>query len=194
MDRPEPSLTLVLGGTRSGKSRFAAGLARQTGLPVTFLATARPGEDPEMKRRIREHRRRRSDEWETREPGFNLLEIPGREEARCYLLDEYSLLVSAWLERDPPRREVFDRTRDAARRMCEDASSWIVVSGLVGRGVVPAHPSARRFRDVLGRSNQLLAERATEVLEVIAGLPRRLKPQTGSVPDGTDPPYGEKRA
>lgn len=163
-------ITLVLGGARSGKSRFAESLARQHGGPRTYLATAEAFDD-EMQDRIARHRDQRAgDGWQTLEAPLDPAAVLPRE--GLVLLD----CITVWLgnlmhhERDL-RAEV---TRFcAALKACP--AEVILVSNEVGLSIVPENAMARRFRDEQGLANQALAAISDNVFFVAAGLPLRLK-------------------
>ena len=173
-----PHRTLVLGGTRSGKSGYAEGLFAAD-VPVRYAATARriPGDD-EWDARIAAHRLRRPAGWVT-------VEDPdlGAELARPgpLLVDDMATWLtgvlddaSAWTAPHPPpsvdhaTRSLVDAVRDAAARV-------VFVSAEVGLGVVPESRSGRLFRDRLGALNAELAAVCEEVVLVVAGLPLRLR-------------------
>jgi adenosylcobinamide kinase/adenosylcobinamide-phosphate guanylyltransferase len=181
-------LTLVIGGVRSGKSRFAEGLAR--GAPrVTYLATARPG-DAEMAGRIEVHRRRRAryaPAWRTVEEPWDVpaaLAEAARQEAggreSCVLMECLSLWLTNLLVGLPARPALDDaavagRVDDLLAAVRGGAGRVIVVSSEVGCGLLPANALARRFGDLLGDANQRLAAAADEVHVCLAGIPVRLK-------------------
>jgi adenosyl cobinamide kinase/adenosyl cobinamide phosphate guanylyltransferase len=156
-------LTLVLGGTRSGKSEVAEGLALRTAaaraLPVTYVATARET-DPDMAERISAHRARRPPEWQTA-PAGELSEQEWRTWPGVVLLDS----LGVWLAGRPDF--VFDPA--LADRAGHRPEPTIVVSDEVGLGVHPSSASGRAFRDALGQLNRLMADRADRVLLVVAG-------------------------
>lgn len=154
-------LTLVLGGTRSGKSAVAERLTRQLPAPVTYVATLDPGDDPELAARIAAHREKRPESWTTLHAGSDPASLL-RTTAGTVLLDGLGALVAA----SP------DFTFDAAplcRALCERDGDSVVVSDEVGLGVHPSTEHGRRFRDALGLVNQAVAECADEVLLVVAG-------------------------
>jgi adenosylcobinamide kinase/adenosylcobinamide-phosphate guanylyltransferase len=180
-------LTLVLGGVRSGKSRFTEGLARDRPR-VTYLATAQPG-DPAMAERIAVHRRRREQQapaWRTVEEPWDVptaladaLTADAGPDA-CVLLECLSLWLTNLLV-GLPGRPALD---DAAVAGRVDAllgavrlgrGEVVVVSSEVGCGLLPANALARRFGDLLGEINQRLAAAADEVHACLAGIPVRLK-------------------
>jgi adenosylcobinamide kinase/adenosylcobinamide-phosphate guanylyltransferase len=166
-------IALVLGGTRSGKSRYAVELARQRyGQRVCYLATARPG-DPELDARIAAHRRERPAAWSTREVGTDIAAaIAAAPPDHLLLIDSLTLWVAALLSVD-------DRAANhwpaAAARLRRRQAGAILVSDEVGLGVVPDSPLGRRFRDELGWLNQQVATLADDVVLCVAGLPIQLR-------------------
>ena len=164
-------VTLVLGGARSGKSRFAEGLAREVSGPKTYIATAEAFDD-EMRQRIALHRQQRAGD------GWSTLEAPLDPASAIASAGGFVLLdcVTVWLgnlmhhERDL-RAEVAKLC--AALEGCPNRV--ILVSNEVGLSIVPENAMARRFRDEQGFANQRIAEVADEVFFVAAGLPLRLK-------------------
>ena len=175
-------ILFVLGGARSGKSRYAQARAAEAagpGRPVAFLATAE-GRDPEMRERIRRHRQDRPSGWLTleapREPA-RALEGLGPE-AGAVLVDCLTLLISN-LQLAAPGAGAEQAVLGEIRRLLAAARAAavpvIMVSNEVGQGVVPASPLGRAFRDIAGRAHQLVAAEADEVVFLTAGLPQRLK-------------------
>ena len=177
-------LILILGGVRSGKSRFGLELAaRLGGDNVLFVATAAAGDD-EMARRIAVHRQSRPAGWPTLEQaldvGAALADVGSRH--AVVLLDCLTLLVSNRLlaSGDRPCAETAERdVRAEIDSLISYASQFhgtiIVVSGEVGMGLVPENPLGRLFRDLLGWANQRLAAAADETYLMVAGLPIELK-------------------
>ncbi|HEX9269704.1 MAG TPA: bifunctional adenosylcobinamide kinase/adenosylcobinamide-phosphate guanylyltransferase [Candidatus Limnocylindria bacterium] len=166
-------LELVLGGTRSGKSRFA--LARASALGgdrVTFVATARAG-DEELDARIADHRRARPAAWRTVEVDGDLAAaVASADPAHVVLLDSLTLWLSARLEASTSPESEWAAVAKAIEKR---ALAVIVVSDEVGLGIVPATPIGRRFRDELGKLNQAVARDAGSVVLMVAGLPVPLK-------------------
>ena len=181
-------LIFVLGGARSGKSRFAEARAREIGGDeVLYVATAEVGDD-EMRRRIEKHRQQRSPAWHTLEvthdAGAAIVNQAGG--ARVVLVDCLSMLVANPLMADGLDSEgIADEEALEGKVRAEVAglinavdaigASFIVVSNEVGMAVVPPSPLGRLYRDVLGRANQQMAVRAGEVYLVVAGIPMQLK-------------------
>jgi len=164
-------VTLVLGGARSGKSRFAEGLARGFDGPRTYIATAEPFDD-EMRDRIARHRQQRAGD------GWSTLEAPLDPAAAIRAAEGLVLLdcVTVWLGNLMHHGQ---NLGEAADRLCATlrtaTARVILVSNEVGLSIVPENAMARRFRDEQGWCNQKLASVADEVFLVAAGLPLRLK-------------------
>lgn len=163
---PSPGLVLLLGGAKSGKSRFAQKLA---GPFATLIATAE-ARDEEMAERIRQHQAERPPTWETLEEPLDLVEALARARYPTVVVDCLTLWVANLLERglDP-----LEEARRFLGAVGESGKRVIAVSNEVGMGIVPAHPLARRYRDLLGGVNALFAEKA-EVYLVVAGKALRL--------------------
>jgi adenosylcobinamide kinase/adenosylcobinamide-phosphate guanylyltransferase len=179
---------LILGGARSGKSRFAQELALNMGVPVLFVATAEAG-DEDMRRRIEKHRSSRPPEGRTAEVtqhvGRRIERIAG--DVEIVIVDCVTLLVSNIFNRYSEEEleriaesalegevaaEIKELT-DCAQRL--DAT-FIIVSNEVGLGLVPDNRIGRLYRDLLGKANQALAHYADEVYLMVAGLPVKIKP------------------
>jgi adenosylcobinamide kinase/adenosylcobinamide-phosphate guanylyltransferase len=172
-------LVLVLGGTRSGKSRYGLERARSLadGAPVTYLATALAG-DPELDRRIDRHRRARPADWPTIMVGADLAAAIGSVDAGgTILLDGLTLWLSALSGDGPLDLEAILAGPVAESQAAIQARSGatVIVSDEVGLGIVPANQLAREFRDLIGIVHQQLAAIADEVHLMVAGLPLTLK-------------------
>ncbi len=175
-------LTLVLGGTRSGKSAFAAALAGRSGDAVTFLATGIPS-DPEMRRRIDAHRRSRPAGWAlVEEPLAIAAAIPAG--AGTVLLDSLDTWLANRMEAaggagadlGGGRGEALPEACAAELADLEaKARSVVAVSAEVGLSLLPLSAYGRSFADALGLLNQRVAARAGDVYLVAAGLPLALK-------------------
>lgn len=171
---------LILGGARSGKSRFAQELAETLGKNVLFVATGEPL-DEEMKRKIAEHKRNRPPTWKTVEAPYNTVEQIEQHvcDADVVLLDCMTLLVSNLLgnRRRPKDAEatILSYIEKLANFLNQIEVSWIVVSNEVGMGLVPETKLGRIYRDILGKVNQLLARQAAEVYLMVAGIPVKIK-------------------
>ncbi len=165
-----PKLTLVLGGARSGKSRFAEGLVAATGLPKTYIATAQAF-DHEMAAKIARHRSDRGAGWVTIEAPLEL------EAALCDVPAGGVVMVDCltlWLS-NQMLAGLGSEGLLSALKGCR--SPVVCVSNEVGMGLVPDTPLGREFRDAQGRLNQEVAALADLVVFVAAGLPLVLKGQ-----------------
>lgn len=172
-------LTFIVGGARSGKSAHAERLARESGLPVTYIATARVADD-EFAARVAHHRARRPAHWaEVLEPvdlaaALDSAAAPGQ----CVLIDCLTLWLANLL--CPPGSDVplpdWSARLDAFAAACERAQGMVlVVSNEIGMGVVPLGAATRLYVDELGRLNQRIAALADRATLVAAGLPLTLK-------------------
>lgn len=167
---------LVLGGARSGKSRYALDQARQFHGSVAFLATAH-ALDGDMAARIAGHRSERPPTWTTIEEAHDLT-AACRRAARAHdlvVVDCATVWVANLMERGGDDLGVLAATDDLAKLLRERLVSVIVVSNEVGQGVHPPTELGRRFRDLLGLVNQRLAAAADRVTLMVAGLPVTLK-------------------
>ena len=168
-------LELILGGARSGKSRFAEGLAVDTGLPVTYVATSL-ALDGEMAERIAHHRERRPAHWALVEEPLQLAHTLRQQAAadRCLLVDCLTLWLTNLLMLDDPAR--LGAERDALLGCLADLPGRVMlVSNETGLGVVPLGELTRRYVDEAGWLHQAVAERAQRVTFMVAGLPMILK-------------------
>lgn len=165
---------LILGGARSGKSDLAHRLGVDSGMPVTFIATA-TGDDVEMVERIRRHRNARPARWSTVEEPIELeRSMQAAPQGDFLIVDCLTLWVSNLLgagrEPDAIRTLAADAARELARRR------GVVVTNEVGLGIVPANDLARTFRDVLGSVNAIFADCAERSLLMVAGRSLELRP------------------
>ena len=177
---------LILGGARSGKSRFAQEMALRLGDKVLFVAT---GEalDEEMKQRIEEHKRDRPSSWRSVEVatgvGKRIREEVG--DAQVVIVDCLTLLVSNVIGQcgDDPEQISAELVQERLATEIDEligcindsTATFILVSNEVGMGLVPGNRLGRLYRDLLGRVNQLLAQRADEVYVMVAGIPVEVK-------------------
>ncbi|MBU2535864.1 MAG: bifunctional adenosylcobinamide kinase/adenosylcobinamide-phosphate guanylyltransferase [Chloroflexota bacterium] len=180
-------IVLIIGGARSGKSRYAVELARKKAEKVLFVATAEVG-DEEMRQRIEEHKKARPATWRTLEVQIDVGKRIQQElgDAAVVIVDCIALLVNNVLSRQYSVNNHTKRPK-AIEKAVEDEingliacfrqveANFIVVSNEVGTGIVPADEMSRLYRDLLGKANQMLAQHADEVLMMVAGIPLRIK-------------------
>src|SRR4051794_25199530 len=172
-------LVLALGGTRSGKSRHGLARTRELAGPgrAWFLATAWPG-DPELDDRIARHRAARPATWPTIDVGDDLATALARTDGdEVALIDGFTLWLSTVLGDDEADIDAILDGPVAAglAAIVSRAGPVVVVSDEVGSGIVPMHPGARAYRDLVGIAHQRLAAQADEVHLLVAGLPLTLK-------------------
>lgn len=181
VDIPSEGCTLILGGARSGKSSYAEQIARDSGQPVLFIATATAG-DEEMTERIRNHRAARPAGWQTLELPLALASRLSAPLPRMIIVDCITLLVTnvlLSLPEDSPSAQVMAAVQteidDLIAAMQRLGGAWLLVSNEVGLGLVPPYPLGRVYRDALGWANQRLARAATRVVFMVAGIPLVIK-------------------
>ena len=169
-----PRVTLVLGGARSGKSRYAEQLVESQGRGL-YLATAEPM-DEEMRARIAKHQARRGDIWETIEEPRELVAVLSREARpdRPVLVDCLTLWLSYVMFQDLRAEAEIQRLMDLLQSGAL-RGPVVFVSNEIGLGVIPDNEVSRVFVDAQGELNQLVAKFANRVVLVTAGLPHVLK-------------------
>jgi adenosylcobinamide kinase / adenosylcobinamide-phosphate guanylyltransferase len=170
---PLPRLTLVLGGARSGKSRYAESLIEGAAARALYLATAE-ARDAEMEERVRRHRARRGPRWTTLEEPLHLADRLATEARpdRPILVDCLTLWLSNHLLAGHDVEAEILALDEALPRL---DGPVVLVANEVGLGIVPENTLARAFRDHAGRLNQRMAARARRVVFIAAGLPLVLK-------------------
>ena len=166
-------VTLVLGGARSGKSRHAERLVRESGRARLYIATGRAWDD-EMRQRIKQHQRDRGPEWRTIEAPEALEDAIGEngDPNIAVLVDCLTLWVTNLMMAD---EDVAERSKRLVSAVRASSATIVLVSNEVGLGIVPENAMARAFRDHAGRLHQLIAEAADNVHFVAAGLALTLK-------------------
>ena len=167
---------LVLGGSRSGKSRRAESLATASGQPVAYIATyvADPT-DEEMHLRVQRHQEERPADWLTIENRFDLGNLVREKKDVLFLLDCLTLWLSFNLTKGRSCEQILKELEETLLLVRELERSFIIVSNEVGSGIVPLTAESRAFRDLCGFANQLVAAEATTVELMVAGLPLVLK-------------------
>ena len=175
-------IIFVTGGCRSGKSRLAQQLAEAAGLNRLYIATA-PVLDAEMEERIARHRQERAQrQWTTCEETLDLVKVLEQHTAfdavlcDCLTLWVNNLMYNAEQEKEAFGEEDMARLTQAMLRVARcHAGTLVFVTNEVGSGIVPADVLSRRFRDLAGRCNQVMAAAADEVYFVVSGIPMQIK-------------------
>ena len=184
-------LTLVLGGTRSGKSAHAESLARASGRPVRYGATADP-RDTSMQERIAAHVARRPQGWETvvaRDDLASLLD-PGM----CVVIDGLGTWIAGVMHRSPAARgQVREAVAALARAAAGARDPVIVVAEQAGEGMLPADALSRAWLDLLGEATQALSRCAQHAVLVVAGRPLELAPGAAAADEAADGPASLRR-
>jgi adenosylcobinamide kinase/adenosylcobinamide-phosphate guanylyltransferase len=166
-----PELTLVLGGARSGKSRYAEGLITALPPPWTYIATAEAGDD-EMAARIAGHRARRGTQWHTVEASRALVQALSACGAEPVLVDCLTLWLSNLMLAEA---DIGAESVQLEQVLAAANGPRVLVANEVGSGIVPSTALGRRFRDQQGLLNQRIAACAERVILTVAGLPLALK-------------------
>lgn len=168
-------ITLILGGARSGKSKYALKLARKY-KKVAFVATCQ-GKDKEMLERIRLHKEARPKNWKTfEEPkDFKKALLKIKSGFDCIIIDCLTLLVSNLILSGDKEKRILEKFEELLLLLNKNKAKIILVSNEVGLGLVPINKLGRDFRDIAGKVNQLVAEKANEVIFMVSGLALKLK-------------------
>ena len=182
------TVTFVLGGVRSGKSRFAQRIASGSG-SVIFIATAKPS-DPEIELRIERHRKSRPAAWRTLEVPVDLdLAISSLQDPkRLAVIDCLTVYLANVMSKAQGKELVI---KEHTERLCSalegTKSSIILVSNEVGSGVHAPTATGRLYCDLLGELNQRVAAIADNVVLMVAGIPVPVK---GMVPVAAQANFG----
>lgn len=166
---------LILGGARSGKSRYGEQQAKATGLYVDYIATAQGG-DEEMIQRITLHQQQRPASWGLIEEPLMLANVLQQQdgEDRCLLVDCLTLWLTNCLCH--PDDNIWQQQRQQLFDILPSLKATVIfISNEVGQGIVPMGELNRRFVDESGRLHQDLAAVCDSVIWVVAGLPQVLK-------------------
>jgi adenosylcobinamide kinase/adenosylcobinamide-phosphate guanylyltransferase len=167
--------TLVLGGARSGKSRYAEQVVMSSRPPWIYLATAESFDD-EMAARIADHKSRRGQDWQTVDAPLDLAgALAAAPRSATVLVDCLTLWLSNVMLAG---RDIDGEIERLEAAMLAHEAPLVLVSNEVGFGIVPDNALARRFRDFQGLLNQRVAARAGRVVLVVAGLPMIVKGQS----------------
>jgi len=176
-------LIFITGGARSGKSNLAEKMAISLGKPVAYIATGQPL-DEEMAHRIKKHKNKRPTDWKTYEEPIKVRELVSRLglEKEVILIDCLTLLTSNLLlkkedkvEDSKWQEEILLEIKKLAEISYKVPAQVIIVSNEVGMGLVPDNPMGRVYRDILGRANSIIADKADEVFMMVSGIPLKIK-------------------
>lgn len=166
----------ILGGARSGKSSYAVDLAKKLRKRTAFIATC-TSPDTEMKKRIKTHKESRPRHWRLIEEGkdINSVLINLKNKYETILVDCLGLWISNLLAENLVDKEIKKEIAELIKSISESKAVVVLVSNEVGAGIVPDNPLARRFRDLLGLANQMVAKKADEVIFMQSGIPMIIK-------------------
>jgi len=171
-----PTVTLLTGGARSGKSRRALELARARHGGKVFIATAEVTDD-EMRERIDRHQGERGADFATIEEPVDLARaVKGLTvETGVAVIDCMTVWLGNLMHRHGLEADDYPEVAAFLEALESPPCDILVVTNELGMGTVPANAMARKFRDIAGRLNQTLAARADRVLLMVSGLPLALK-------------------
>ncbi|MBU0728382.1 MAG: bifunctional adenosylcobinamide kinase/adenosylcobinamide-phosphate guanylyltransferase [Proteobacteria bacterium] len=178
----EKKQLFVLGGCRSGKSRFAEQWVREHFERRIFLATLEVRDEAEMAHRVALHRQSRQGGWTTLEEPVNIVDsiINNDTKTDVFLVDCLTLWITNLMLGGLTDNEIEGKVSSLVAAMGLITSSIVLVANEVGLGIVPESPMGRRFRDLAGWTNQQVAQVCSQVIFMAAGLPLTLKgPDTG---------------
>jgi len=169
-------LILITGGARSGKSSFALKMASSLKKKVVYIATA-AALDPEMKRRIKLHKKERNKEWLTIEEPVEISRAVKKisKDREIVVLDCLTLLISNLMLAGYKDSVIYSEIRSIAKTLKKRFKVSIAITNEVGSGIVPDNEMARRFRDLQGRVNQIISEEANSIYLLVSGIPIKIK-------------------
>lgn len=174
-------IVFVTGGSRSGKSDYAQKYAESLAGRRTYLATC-PVIDSEMAARVKKHQEARAGaEWSTIEETVNLAGVIRNDGHDILLVDCLTLWVNNVMYeagvagRNVTEEEISGLCREIINACRAHAGTIIFVTNEVGMGIVPDNAEARKFGDLAGRCNQVIASHADEVWFVVSGIPTKIK-------------------
>lgn len=168
-------VVLFIGGARSGKSDLAEAVAAKYS-QVAYVATSQAIDD-EMLERINKHRASRPARWATFEVDEKLKDSldAAYGQAEAVIVDCLTVYVARRMEKTVNDESIIKEIEETVREAKDSGKTVIFVSNEVGMGIVPEYPVGRRYRDLLGKSNQKVAELADKVFFTIAGIPVNIK-------------------
>ena len=165
-------IILVTGGARSGKSALAERLAQSRGNKVIYIATSEPFDD-EMQSRIDRHRARRDPGWRTVDAPLELPDMLVQTDGDAPRLVD---CLTMWLNNlIYHNRDVADEVDRLIEVISEQQSDLVMVTNEIGSGLVPQTAEARKFRDLAGELNQMVAQAASQVYLSVSGIQLKIK-------------------
>jgi adenosylcobinamide kinase / adenosylcobinamide-phosphate guanylyltransferase len=165
-------IILVTGGARSGKSALAERLAQSCGNKVIYIATSEPFDD-EMQSRIDRHRARRDASWRTVDAP---LELPDMLVQTDWDAPRLVDCLTMWLNNlIYHNRDVGDEMNRLIKVISEQQADLVMVTNEIGSGLVPQTAEARKFRDLAGELNQMVAQAASQVYLSVSGISVKIK-------------------
>jgi adenosylcobinamide kinase/adenosylcobinamide-phosphate guanylyltransferase len=175
--RQLPVKKLVIGGCRSGKSRYAECWVSENFSSKVFVATLEARNDAEMDQRIAMHLQGRGTGWLTVEEPLDLAGVLEKNAtgAEVFLVDCLTMWLTNMMMQDFSDEKIQSQVARLAETVRGLDISVVLVANEVGLGIVPESPLGRRFRDLAGWTNQQMALVCPQVVMVAAGLPLRLK-------------------
>ncbi len=182
------AIIMITGGSRSGKSQFAESYCLNNYGKLAYVATAEIF-DEEMSARVAVHRKRRGGEWDNFEIPYELQDhLSNLQSYEGILLDCLTMMVFNKMMRIETSYEnlsadaiseiedtVLKFVENSLSRMRDAAADFVVVTNEIGLGIVPADRLSRLYRDIVGKSNQMMAKFAKEVYFVVSGIPLKIK-------------------
>ncbi|SRR3989338_4165992 len=169
-------IIFITGGARSGKSNFALKTAKAIGKIKGYIATAEALDD-EMRDRIEIHRRLRGKGWHTFEESRNLLDLfeSLQNKYDVLIIDCLTLWVSNLIEDGFTDKEILKIANKLSNKINRLNINIIIVTNELGMGIVPDNPLGRRFRDIAGKVNQIIAAISNKVYFMVSGIPIKIK-------------------
>ncbi|MFA5094238.1 MAG: bifunctional adenosylcobinamide kinase/adenosylcobinamide-phosphate guanylyltransferase [Candidatus Omnitrophota bacterium] len=169
-------IILLTGGVRSGKSRYAQSIAANTGNKVFYIATAE-ALDPEMRKRIKTHRRSRPRNWSVVEEPLSVSKAVKRlpQGRKTVIIDCITMLISNLIREGLGDPAICSEIRRIMSLLRGNSAFSVIVTNEVGLGIVPDNPLGRRFRDTQGIVNSIIAKEADKVCLLVSGIPLYIK-------------------
>lgn len=171
-------ITLILGGARSGKSRFAQSLIPENSNNTAYIATYQPlSSDKEMLTRINLHVQNRPSSWKTYEEPYEINSLLNSINNKYdnVIIDCFTIFTSNLLFKNHTEQSIQPIIEEIMLSLENSSFNTFIVANEVGLSIVPENKLGRQFRDMAGRVNQLTAKHANNVYFVIAGIPSKIK-------------------